>query len=99
MYNNSYLGFFPCSGYLAPEYALGGQLTLKADVYSFGVLILEIICGKTSSQANWRGLPKLPLEWVCNLNRLNDVLGSYTLNFFCYSHWSLASAILLMSFF
>ncbi|KAF5955428.1 hypothetical protein HYC85_008284 [Camellia sinensis] len=29
------------TGYLAPEYALGGQLTIKADVYSFGVLILE----------------------------------------------------------
>lgn len=38
-----------CSGYLAPEYALGGQLTLKADVYSFGVLILEIVSGKRSS--------------------------------------------------
>ncbi|KAF5944429.1 hypothetical protein HYC85_018506 [Camellia sinensis] len=30
------------TGYLAPEYVLGGQLTLKADVYSFGVLILEV---------------------------------------------------------
>lgn len=38
-----------CSGYLAPEYALGGQLTLKADVYSFGVLILELVSGKRSS--------------------------------------------------
>ncbi|CAI0468619.1 unnamed protein product [Linum tenue] len=31
------------TGYLAPEYALGGQLTKKADVYSFGILVLEII--------------------------------------------------------
>ncbi|KAE8652710.1 putative serine/threonine-protein kinase isoform X2 [Cucumis sativus] len=37
------------TGYLAPEYALGGQLTLKADVYSFGVLILELVSGKRSS--------------------------------------------------
>ncbi|CAK9236404.1 unnamed protein product [Sphagnum troendelagicum] len=33
-------------GYLAPEYATCGQLTIKADVYSFGVLILEIISGR-----------------------------------------------------
>ncbi|KAK4781853.1 hypothetical protein SAY86_015955 [Trapa natans] len=35
-------------GYLAPEYALRGQLTRKADVYSFGVLLLEIICGRSN---------------------------------------------------
>eukprot|EP00253_Pinus_taeda_P018543 PITA_18543 len=30
---------------MAPEYALRGQLTEKADVFSFGVLLLEIISG------------------------------------------------------
>ena len=55
-----------CSGYLAPEYAMGGQLTMKADVYSFGVLILEIISGKSSARTNWGGSNKFLLEWVCN---------------------------------
>nr|KYP54822.1 Cysteine-rich receptor-like protein kinase 42 [Cajanus cajan] len=32
-------------GYMAPEYLIQGQLTDKADVYSFGVLVLEIVCG------------------------------------------------------
>ncbi|VYS68820.1 unnamed protein product [Arabidopsis thaliana] len=32
-------------GYMAPEYVVRGQLTEKADVYSFGVLVLEIACG------------------------------------------------------
>ncbi|CAN5976136.1 unnamed protein product [Sphagnum jensenii] len=33
-------------GYLAPEYATLGQLTVKVDVYSFGVLLLQIISGR-----------------------------------------------------
>ncbi|KAF8692956.1 hypothetical protein HU200_039318 [Digitaria exilis] len=37
-------------GYLAPEYFVHGQLTKKADVYSFGVLVLEIISGRRISQ-------------------------------------------------
>lgn len=33
------------SGYWAPEYILYGQLSEKADVYSFGVLLMEIVSG------------------------------------------------------
>ncbi|KAK1286285.1 Serine/threonine-protein kinase PBS1 [Acorus calamus] len=33
-------------GYCAPEYAMTGQLTLKSDVYSLGVVLLEIITGR-----------------------------------------------------
>ncbi|KAH0917898.1 hypothetical protein HID58_025558, partial [Brassica napus] len=33
-------------GYMAPEYALYGQLTEKADVFSFGVVAMEIVSGK-----------------------------------------------------
>ncbi|KAG0558162.1 hypothetical protein KC19_10G008900 [Ceratodon purpureus] len=33
-------------GYLAPEYMCHGQLSDKADVYSFGVLLLKIVSGK-----------------------------------------------------
>ncbi|XP_062183752.1 cold-responsive protein kinase 1-like [Phragmites australis] len=39
------------TGYLAPEYARHGQLTKKADIYSFGVLVLEIVSGKSSSRS------------------------------------------------
>jgi len=34
---------------MAPEYLIRGQLTDKADVYSFGVLVLEIVCGRRNN--------------------------------------------------
>ncbi|XP_041991628.1 cold-responsive protein kinase 1-like isoform X1 [Salvia splendens] len=55
------------TGYLAPEYVLGGQLTLKADVYSFGVLTLEVVSGRSSGNTNYGGGGKLLMEWAWEL--------------------------------
>ncbi|KAJ9540082.1 hypothetical protein OSB04_026588 [Centaurea solstitialis] len=33
-------------GYISPEYAAGGVFSIKSDVFSFGVLVLEIVSGK-----------------------------------------------------
>jgi serine/threonine protein kinase len=34
------------SGYISPEYAIDGLYSPKSDVFSFGVLVLEILSGK-----------------------------------------------------
>ncbi|KAK7405573.1 hypothetical protein VNO78_07006 [Psophocarpus tetragonolobus] len=36
-------------GYMAPEYAMEGFFSVKSDVFSYGVLVLEIICGRKNS--------------------------------------------------
>ncbi|XP_029127829.1 putative receptor-like protein kinase At4g00960 isoform X2 [Cajanus cajan] len=33
-------------GYMAPEYVMHGQFSVKSDVFSFGVLVLEIVSGQ-----------------------------------------------------
>ncbi|CAL9750543.1 unnamed protein product [Musa acuminata subsp. burmannicoides] len=38
-------------GYMAPEYIAHGQLTEKADVYSFGVLMIEIVTGISNNRS------------------------------------------------
>ena len=44
-----YLYVLKCSGYMAPEYALHGIFSAKSDVYSYGVLVLEIIAGRRNT--------------------------------------------------
>ncbi|XP_049382388.1 cysteine-rich receptor-like protein kinase 44 isoform X1 [Solanum stenotomum] len=36
-------------GYMAPEYAMHGQFSVKSDVFSFGVLVLEILSGQKNT--------------------------------------------------
>ncbi|KAF5472868.1 hypothetical protein F2P56_009537 [Juglans regia] len=36
-------------GYMAPEYAMHGHFSVKSDVFSYGVLILEMVCGQKNN--------------------------------------------------
>ncbi|KAL3740469.1 hypothetical protein ACJRO7_021711 [Eucalyptus globulus] len=47
-----YAYYFSCSGYMAPEYAIDGLFLTKSDIFSFGVLLLEIISGKRNREFN-----------------------------------------------
>ncbi|CAH1451209.1 unnamed protein product [Lactuca virosa] len=37
-------------GYISPEYAIHGRFSIKSDVFSFGVLVLEIVSGKKNRE-------------------------------------------------
>ncbi|KAK4278114.1 hypothetical protein QN277_016005 [Acacia crassicarpa] len=54
-------------GYTAPEYAIHGQLSEKVDIYSYGVVILEIISGQRSKASKDDGDTEdeflLPKAW------------------------------------
>ncbi|XP_050287929.1 receptor-like protein kinase FERONIA [Quercus robur] len=39
-------------GYMAPEYALFGDLTDKSDVFSFGLVLFELLCGRSTFDRN-----------------------------------------------
>ncbi|RWW22799.1 hypothetical protein GW17_00012983 [Ensete ventricosum] len=54
------------NGYMAPEYVMHGSLSTKADVFSFGVLVLELISGRKNSAFSPLPDPESDslLEWV-----------------------------------
>ncbi|XP_022142819.1 cold-responsive protein kinase 1-like isoform X2 [Momordica charantia] len=62
------------TGYIAPEYAIRGQATRRTDIYSFGVLLVEIVCGRHN--INRRLLAEEPylLEMVWELHERGQLL-------------------------
>jgi serine/threonine protein kinase len=55
----SFMVYISCRGYMAPEYAESGMISKKADIFSFGVVILELLTGSKSeypqSEASFKG--------------------------------------------
>ncbi|XP_059624155.1 G-type lectin S-receptor-like serine/threonine-protein kinase At1g11410 isoform X1 [Cornus florida] len=46
-------------GYMSPEYAMEGLFSIKSDIFSFGVVVLEIICGRKNSSYNQENFQNL----------------------------------------
>jgi serine/threonine protein kinase len=44
---------------MAPEYAMHGSVSPKIDVFSFGVMALEIVTGRSSSSSDDHGTENL----------------------------------------
>ncbi|XP_011014611.1 PREDICTED: probable receptor-like protein kinase At5g47070 isoform X2 [Populus euphratica] len=51
-------------GYAAPDYIETGHLTARSDVWSFGVVLYEILTGRRSLERNRPKVEQKLLEWV-----------------------------------
>ncbi|EPS57475.1 hypothetical protein M569_17342 [Genlisea aurea] len=56
---------------MAPEYATRGYLTEKADVFSYGVVALEIVCGRRNHDKKLGPGQVFLLDWVWSLYESN----------------------------
>ncbi|KAM3701043.1 hypothetical protein ACJW31_05G143400 [Castanea mollissima] len=61
-------------GYLAPEYAMRGHLTEKANVFGFGVVALEILSGRLNSDDSLDTEKIYLLEWPWTPHENNQSL-------------------------
>ena len=55
---------------MSPEYAMNGVVSIKTDIFSFGVLLLEILSGKKN---NRRYHSDCPLNLIGYVSVLNDI--------------------------
>ncbi|WVZ94574.1 hypothetical protein U9M48_040453 [Paspalum notatum var. saurae] len=62
-------------GYLAPEYAMRGRLTEKADISAFGVVALETIAGRSNTDNSMEEDKIYLFEWVWELYERGQALG------------------------
>ncbi|KAL3627037.1 putative serine/threonine-protein kinase pbl21 [Castilleja foliolosa] len=51
-------------GYCTPEYAMSVKLTLKSDIYSFGVVLLELITGRKAMEFSKKPGEQNLVVWV-----------------------------------
>ncbi|AQK40953.1 Putative leucine-rich repeat receptor-like protein kinase family protein [Zea mays] len=62
-------------GYLAPEYAMRGHLTEKADVFAFGVLAMETVAGRPNTDNSLEEHRIYLFEWAWELYERDQALG------------------------
>ena len=65
-------------GYSAPEYVETGHLTFKSDIYSFGVVLYEVLTGRRTVDRNRPPMEQRLVEWVqqypADSNRFSGII-------------------------
>ncbi|TYI33747.1 hypothetical protein ES332_A04G155600v1 [Gossypium tomentosum] len=63
-------------GYIAPECVSSGKASKESDIYSFGVVALEIACGRMSIEPMCEESQASLVAWVCKLYGNQQILGT-----------------------
>uniref|UniRef100_A0A6N2MZX0 non-specific serine/threonine protein kinase n=1 Tax=Salix viminalis TaxID=40686 RepID=A0A6N2MZX0_SALVM len=61
-------------GYMSPEYVVFGNFSVKSDVFSFGVMLLEIVSGKKNNRFYQQNPPLTLIGYVWELWRQDKAL-------------------------
>ena len=61
-------------GYLAPECIMSGRASKETDVYSFGIVVLEIACGRKPAEPDAKQDEIIMLEWLWELYGARNLL-------------------------
>ncbi|KAK4793943.1 hypothetical protein SAY86_011937 [Trapa natans] len=62
------------AGYLAPEYALRGKMNQKVDIYSFGILMLEIVSGRCNTNQRLPPEDRYLLERIWKFHEAGELI-------------------------
>ncbi|ONL96804.1 probable serine/threonine-protein kinase PBL7 [Zea mays] len=60
-------------GYCAPEYLMTGKLTVKTDIYSFGVVMLEVLTGRMARDERLPESERNLVAWALNFLRRREL--------------------------
>ncbi|URE02358.1 STYKc [Musa troglodytarum] len=73
-------------GYLAPEYASSGKLTEKSDVFSFAVMLLELITGRRPVDNSDAFMDDSLVDWVSVLRPALYTVSSSKCSWLYFAH-------------